>query len=534
MVVHKIEAKKPQQGTGLPVRRLLKVAAYCRVSTEQDEQQNSYEAQIEHYNSVIAEHKDWLNAGIYADKGISGTMAKKRPEFLKMIKHCRQHKIDLILVKSISRFARNTVDCLEYIRELKALGIGVIFEKENINTLTETSEAMITIMGYFAQAESESISKNVTWGVRHAFAEGRVTFTCDIYGYHKVGDGVEIVEEEAKIIREIFEKYYAGESPQNICNSLNERGVPTPSKKGKWVHATIQKILRNEKYKGDVITQKTYCSDLLTHKRVKNTGQLPQHYITDHHVAIVDRDLFDRVQTEYARRTAKKKITYNTEEAPRKSKYSSKYALTELLVCGDCGCPYRRCTWVRKTEKQIVWRCTTRIEYGKEKCGKAPTLREDELHKAILKALSGLIENKDEIKDELKVALGNVLIDTGTDLCIAHLEAQLKEQENDMMRVVRICAERGNQKEFEGEFKRINANITELRQIIEVEKTKIRPTLDIDSRLDRLFEQITAASADMENFENSIIRQLVAQIRVESAEELTIILHNGFRTTAKI
>ena len=534
MVVHKIEAKKPQQGTGIPVKRLLKVAAYCRVSTEQDEQQNSYEAQIEHYNSVIAEHKDWLNAGIYADKGISGTMAKKRPEFLKMIKHCRQHKIDLILVKSISRFARNTVDCLEYIRELKALGIGVIFEKENINTLTETSEAMITIMGYFAQAESESISKNVTWGVRHAFAEGRVTFTCDIYGYHKVGDGVEIVEEEAKIIREIFEKYYAGESPQNICNSLNERGIPTPSKKGKWVHATIQTILRNEKYKGDVITQKTYCSDLLTHKRVKNTGQLPQHYITDHHAAIVDRDLFDRVQAEYARRTAKKKITYNTEDAPQKSKYSSKYALTELLVCGDCGCPYRRCTWVRRGEKRIVWRCTTRIEYGKSKCGDAPTLDEDVIHKAILKALSSLVENKDEVKDELKVALGNVLIDTGTDLCIAHLEAQLKEQENDMMRVVRICAERGNQKEFEGEFKRINANITELRQIIEVEKTKIRPTLDIESRLDRLFEQITAASADMENFENSLIRQLVAQVRVESAEELTIILHNGFRTTAKI
>lgn len=148
MVVHKIEAKNPQPNSGLPTRRLQKVAAYCRVSTEQDEQANSYEAQIEHYSAEIAKHKDWLNAGIYADKGISGTMAKKRPEFLKMIRHCRQHKIDLILVKSISRFARNTVDCLEYIRELKALGIGVIFEKENINTLTETSEAMITIMGY--------------------------------------------------------------------------------------------------------------------------------------------------------------------------------------------------------------------------------------------------------------------------------------------------------------------------------------------------------------------------------------------------
>lgn len=307
MVVHKIEAKNPQPNSGLPTRRLQKVAAYCRVSTEQDEQANSYEAQIEHYSAEIAKHKDWLNAGIYADKGISGTMAKKRPEFLKMIRHCRQHKIDLILVKSISRFARNTVDCLEYIRELKALGIGVIFEKENINTLTETSEAMITIMGYFAQAGSESISKNVTWGVRHAYAEGKVTFTCDIYGYHKVQDGIEIVEEEAAIVREIFERYYAGASVRIICDTLNERGVKAPGKKKGWYHATIQSILRNEKYKGDVITQKTFCSDLLTHKREKNNGQLPQHYITDHHEAIVDRELFDRVQSEYARRSAKKK-----------------------------------------------------------------------------------------------------------------------------------------------------------------------------------------------------------------------------------
>ena len=353
------------------------------------------------------------------------------------------------------------------------------------------------------------------------------------YEYHKVGDGVEIVEEEAKIIREIFETYYAGASLQSICDMLNNRGVKAPGKKDNWYPSTLMTILRNEKYKGDIITQKTFCSDLLTHKREKNTGQLPQHYITDHHAAIVEREFFDRVQVEYARRNAKK-VTHNEEEAPQKSKYSSKYALTELLVCGDCGCPYRRCTWSKNGQKKIVWRCTTRLEYGKSKCPESPTMEEEALHQAILKALSSLVENKDDVKDELKIALGNVLIDTGTDICIAHLEAQLKEQENDMMRVVRICAERGNQKDFEGEFKRINANITELRQIIEVEKTNIRPTLDIESRLDRLFEQITAASADIENFENSIIRQLVAQIRVESAEELTIILHNGFRTTAKI
>ena len=172
--------------------------------------------------------------------------------------------------------------------------------------------------------------------------------------------------------------------------------------------------------------------------------------------------------------------------------------------------------------------------YGKDKCPSSPTIEEEQIHKSILKALSNLIEDKDTVKDELKAALGNALIDTGTDICIASLEAQLKEQENDMMRVVKICAERGNQKDFEDEFKRISANISDLRKIIEVEKTKIRPSLDIDSRLDRLFTQITEASVDISNFEDGVIRQLIAQIRVDSAEELTIILHNGFRTKAVV
>lgn len=295
-----------------------------------------------------------------------------------------------------------------------------------------------------------------------------------------------------------------------------------------------EKKIQKELKKGDIITQKTFCSDMLTHKRVKNTGQLPQHYITDHHPAIIEREFFDRVQAEYARRNAKKKASPCTEETPKKSRYSSKYALTELLVCGDCGCPYRRCTWARNGQKKIVWRCTTRLEYGKDKCPSSPTIGEEQIHKSILKALSNLIEDKDTVKDELKAALGNALIDTGTDICIASLEAQLKEQENDMMRVVKICAERGNQKDFEDEFKRISANISDLRKIIEVEKTKIRPSLDIDSRLDRLFTQITEASADISNFEDGVIRQLIAQIRVDSAEELTIILHNGFRTKAVV
>lgn len=541
MRIRKIEPTQINESTIQPVKRLMKVAAYCRVSTEADEQANSHEAQIAHYTEEIAKHPDWINAGIFADKGITGTMAKKRPEFLKMIRKCRQGKIDLVLVKSMSRFSRNTVDCLEYIRELKALGIGVIFEKENINTLTETSEAMITIMGYFAQAESESISKNVTWGVRQAFSEGKVTFTCDIYGYERVFnpetkkyDTLKIVEEQAKVIRTIFERYYAGESLTTICAYLNANQIPSPSKKNtNWYPSTLQTILRNEKYKGDVLTQKTYCADLLTHKRVKNNGEVVQHYLQDHHEAIVDRDLFDKVQAEYAKRNAKKVVTSGSESAPKKSRYNSKYALTDILVCGHCGSPYRRCIWTHHGKRKVVWRCTTRMDHGKNKCEDSFSIEEEGLHQAILAAISDLSSRKEELKDELKAALSITLLDTGADINITSLEQQIKEQENDLMRVIRITAERGNKDEFEIEFKRISANIKDLKQLLEVEKTKVRPKLDVESRLEALFAQIDDASANIQEFNNQVIRQLIAQIRIDGEDKMTIILTNGYRFEAK-
>ena len=542
MVIRKIEPTKPQSTDLQPIKRLLKVAAYCRVSTEADEQANSYEAQIAHYTSEIAKHPEWINAGIFADKGISGTQAKKRPEFLKMIRKCRQHKIDIILVKSISRFARNTVDCLKYIRELKSLGIAVIFEKEKVNTLTETSEAMITIMGYFAQAESESISKNVTWGMQQAFAQGNVTFTCDIYGYKREfnpetnkKDILLIVEEEAKVIREIFEMYLAGESLSGICTYLNEKQVPPPGKKkDKWYSSTLQTILRNEKYKGDVITQKTHCPNFMDRKRVKNNGEVTQHYLEDHHAAIVERELFDKVQLEYARRNAKKKTTPYSDDTPQKSRYNSKYALTDILVCGNCGGSYRRCVWSHHGTRKVVWRCTTRMDYGKNKCEDSFTIEETALHSSILSAISELSSKKEELKDELKAALATTLLDTGADISIVGIQQQIKEQENEMMKLIRITAERGNKGEFENEFKRVSDNIKELKHLLEIEQTKVRPKLDVEYRLQSLFETIDQASANMEEFNNQVIRQLIAQIRVDSSEKMTIILANGYRFEAKL
>ncbi len=312
----------------------LRVAAYCRVSTEQEEQQNSYQVQIAYYTDLINRKKEWTLAGIFADEGISGTQTKKRSEFNRMIRMCKNKKIDLVITKSISRFARNTVDCLEYVRQLKDLGIGVIFEKENLNTLTMTSEFMIALYGSFAQAESESISKNVSWGKEKAFREGKVQFQYKhLLGYKKGADGKpEIVPEEAETVRLIFKLYLDGYAYQRIAEVLEHQERKTALGKSKWDKKEIARILKNEKYVGDALLQKTFTTDCITHKIVKNNGQRPMYLVTNNHEPIVDRDTFNRVQQELARRSSKRKISDKT--TTEQGKYSSKYALTELLICG--------------------------------------------------------------------------------------------------------------------------------------------------------------------------------------------------------
>jgi len=314
----------------------LRVAAYCRVSTEQEEQQNSYQVQIAYYTDLINRKKEWSLVGIFADEGISGTQTKNRTEFKRMIRMCKNKKIDLVITKSISRFSRNTVDCLEYVRQLKDLGIGVIFEKENINTLTMTSEFMIALYGSFAQAESESISKNVSWGKEKAYREGKVQFQYKyLLGYKKGDDGKpEIVPEEAEIVRMIYKLFLDGYSMTDIAKRLTLLERKTAHGKTEWHREIISSILRNEKYVGDALLQKTYRVDCISKKVRKNNGERPMYLVTNHHEPIIDRDTYNRVQQELARRTSKRKISDKT--ITEQGKYTSKYALSELLICGNC------------------------------------------------------------------------------------------------------------------------------------------------------------------------------------------------------
>ena len=422
--------KSPPTGGGRgPGQGHQRVAAYCRVSTDSEEQLTSYEAQKEYYTHKIQDNPDWELAGIFADKGLSGTSMKRRAEFNKMIAACKRGKIDLILAKSLSRFARNTVDSLDTVRMLKGRGIGVIFEKENINTLTESSEFLITLFSGFAQAESESLSKNVSWGKEKSMKAGNVSFQYKkLLGYRKGEDGKpEIMPEEAETVRRIYRRYLDGCSLIQIQQELEADHVPTAQGIQKWTRSVLQSILTNERYIGDALLGKTYITDCISKTVRRNNGERPMYYVENNHPAIIPRELFHRVQEEMTRRSSKRKVMLRSGRTEL-GKYSAKYALTELLVCGECGSPYKRVTWARNGKKRIVWRCVSRLEFGTKYCHSSPTLAEEKLHRAILEALNEFAQAGTEVKTnllEFTAAAWNGGESDGTSLI--NLRQQLKD-----------------------------------------------------------------------------------------------------------
>ena len=379
--------------------KTLRVAAYCRVSTLLEQQEGSYEAQVDYYTEKINSNPNWKCAGIFADDGKSATQTKKRDDFNAMIDACMAGKVDLVLTKSVSRFARNTVDALQCIRKLKEKNVPVIFEKEGVNTMESGGELLITILSSQAQEESRNISENTRWGLTRRFENGIISVNHKKFlGYTKDDDGnLIIVPDEAVIVKRIFREYLEGKSIIQIAKGLQDDGIKTVTGLENWHPGTIDKMLSNEKFCGDACMQKTYTIDFLTKKKVKNQGYAPQYYIEDNHEAIIPKELFHQVQVEKARRASLNKaaVTRTANKAKKeKSKYSSKYVLTELLTCGECGHSYRRQTWSKYGQKSAVWRCEDRLKQGtSSKCHHSPTLKEEQLHDAIMKAINKVVEN---------------------------------------------------------------------------------------------------------------------------------------------
>ena len=502
-----------------------RVAAYCRVSTDSEEQLNSYEAQKSYYTQKIEDSPDWEMAGIYADEGITGTSLKKRTEFKKMITACKRGHIDLIITKSLSRFARNTVDCLETVRLLKANGIGVYFEKENINTLTESSEFLITLFSGFAQAESESLSKNVAWGKAKSAEAGKVTFQYKkMLGYRKGADGQpEIVPEEAEVIKRIYHRYLDGCTLGQIKRELDEDNVPTAQGVEFWSPAIIHNILTNEKYIGDALLQKTYVTDCISKKVKKNQGERAMYYVENNHPAIISREMFDQVRNEMTRRSSKRKVLQKSGKTEL-GKYSGKYALTELLVCGECGSPYKRVTWARNGKKRIVWRCVSRLEFGTQYCHNSPTLDESKLHSAILASMNEFAAIRQEVcPDVLAMAeeAKQALSQAGAKLLELkkHMETVSREQSDLLDRLL----ENMGDAELNAKMKALTDEKESLKaQILDTQQMEVSLE-EQAARHQQMWDSIMECSAGYTEFDDEFVRQIIQKITVEDEE--TILIH---------
>ena len=522
--IHVIPATKQAAAPGRASGRRQRVAAYCRVSTDSEEQLTSYTAQKAYYTQKIDENPDWEMAGIFADKGITGTSMKKRVEFKKMIAACKRGKIDLILTKSLSRFARNTVDSLEVVRMLRANGIGVIFEKENINTLTESSEFLLTLFSGFAQAESESISKNVIWGIQKSREAGNVPFQYQkLLGYRRGPDGQpEIVPEEAEVVKRIYRRYLDGCSLAQIKRELEADGVPTASGIRGWTYQVVRNILTNERYIGDALLQKTYTTDCISKTVKKNQGDRPMVYVERNHPAIVSKAMFYQVREEMARRASKRKVMQKTGKTEQ-GKYSAKYALSELLVCGECGTPYKRCTWARNGKKRIVWRCVSRLEFGTKYCHDSPSMDEDKLHQAILEGINEFVQAGQGLGDEL-LDLASIVQQGGSadgidPLTLRNrLDALTAQQAELLDKVLEDMENEELNAQLKATMEEKQAILGRLGALQQDEEQRAGQ----EARLRELAEWLKQQKSEFAEYDDSITRRYVERITVVDAETIRI------------
>ena len=479
--ITKIEATSNSRSINSNLIRRKKVCAYARVSTDSDEQFTSFEAQKDYYEKLILAKPEWEYVKVYADEGISGTNTKNREGFTSMIQDALNGKIDLIVTKSVSRFARNTVDTLSTIRKLKEKGVEVYFEKENIYTMNGSGELLITIMSSLAQEESRSLSENVKWGQRKSFSDGKVHLPYSRFlGYRKGEDGKpEIVPEEAEIVRLIYSKFMEGASISAISALLTEKGIKTPGGKDKWPYSTIISILKNEKYKGDALLQKAYVENFLTHKTVKNNGEVPQYYVEGSHKAIISPAEWDLVQLEFKRREKFKKS------------YSGSGIFSNRIVCSDCGSFYGPKVWHSNDKyRAIIWQCNSKFGKNHEKCHTIH-LTESQIINCFLKAYNELGKNKANVVEDCQFMIG--LINNTSELS-EKIESINEEIEVVVEMVEKLIKENMSKPQDQDEYMKKH-NSLEKRHSALVEKVT---TLELERK--RKLEQINALNIYLEAY----------------------------------
>ena len=516
--VQKIESRASLTSSAPDIEQPRKrVAAYARVSTDSEEQLSSYEAQVEFYTRYIKGNPGWEFVDVYTDEGISGTNIRKREGFNRMVSDALNGKIDLILTKSISRFARNTVDTLTTVRTLKDHKVEVYFEKENIYTLDAKGEVMLTIMGSLAQEESRSISENVTWGKRRSMEEGKFSLAYKHFlGYEKGEDGLpRIVEHEAEIIREIYQLFLGGSTVRSIADHLTAKGIPTPAGKKKWSVSTIMSILQNEKYKGDALLQKTYTADFLTKKVKKNCGEVSQYYIENSHPAIIDAETFDLVQKEIERRR------------PHRYQLHRSSPLNAKIICGECGGFYGRKVWHSNSKyRKSVWQCNHKFD-NESHCS-TPNLNEYEIENAFVIAFNQMLDDKADHLVRLE-ALQKELSDTSS------LDEQLKTATSEHARLLaelrRYMEENTrqiqDQTEYNRRFSEMDTACQKQEEIIAQFKKQLIDQHTRKEQAVRFLRILTECRNPIKEFDTDFWSSMIENVTVSQDKTLSFRFYDG-------
>lgn len=520
---------KEESAQELEKKKNLRVAAYCRVSTNSEEQLNSYENQKAYYTEKIMTNPDWTMVDVFADEGKTGTSTCKRKDFLRMIRQCRQGKIDMILAKSVSRFARNTVDTLNYTRELRSLGIPVIFEEQNINSIHPESEFLITIHGAFAQSESEDTSSRVRWGIQQSMRTGKANIQFKtLLGYQKGPDGEMVIEpEQAETVKLIYEMYLSGKTLRSIKESLEAKGLRNAAGTTEWTTSNLRTILSDEKYCGDVLRQKTFIRDCISKQVVKNTGQRPKYLIQNHHDAIIPREQFDAVQFEMARRRAQ--TDRSRKSAPTGTgKYSGKYALSGLLFCGECGTAYRRVVWTQHGEKRAVWRCTSRLDYGKKYCKDSPTLDEEPLQQAVLAAINASMSDHGILTAQLTDAMEQELAPIpGESMSLGDIDRAIAELGKQFDHLLLEASGAGDAEEYAERFRAISTAMEELKRRKANIQNIRQEQEQVTRRVQAAVSVLDGLSAELTQWDDNVVYQMLEKVTVLSREMIRVTLRNG-------
>ncbi|PRR84511.1 recombinase family protein [Clostridium vincentii] len=504
----------PVTTTAATIKR---VAAYARVSTDNDEQISSFDAQMDYYTRQIKANHRWTFIEVYTDEGISATSTKKRDGFKRMIADALLGKIDLILTKSVSRFARNTVDTLTNVRQLKAKGVEVYFEKENIYTMDSKGELLITIMSSLAQEESRSISENVTWGQRKRFADGKVSLPYKHFlGYEKGEDSLpKIIEKEAVVVRLIYKKFLEGKTPSGIAKHLTINKIPSPAGKEVWQPSTVLSILKNEKYKGDAMLQKSFTVDFLTKKKKINEGEIPQYYVEKSHPAIITPEVFDLVQHEFKKRKDAK--GYKTGG----SCFSGK------IVCGKCGSFYGSKVWHSTSKyRKVIWQCNSKFK-NEEKCS-TPHLYEEKLKEAFLGAFNSILNNKDEILKGYEAIIQEL-----TDTSKIDKESDKIQSEMEIVtEMIHKCVEENahstlDQAEYEERYKALVERYESIKKGIEgINEKRLESSAKHES-IEAFIKELEKREGLVTEFDEDLWNATIEKIMVHSENEITFVFKDG-------